>query len=421
MSNWTIKENSQGELNVIINGETWKKAQDKAFDKLAKNVEIKGFRKGQAPKNMVAKQINSQEIWLEAVDVVAQDALTEGIKEHDLWLIARPELKVNDINAEQVDLTFIVTVKPTVELGAYKNLPYNVEKTEVSKEEVDAELTKLQNQYTELEVKEEGTVGNGDTAVIDFEGFKDGVAFEGGKGENHPLEIGSGSFIPGFEEQLVGCTIGEEKDVEVSFPEEYHAEDLKGQAVVFKVKVNEIKTKRVPELNDDLAKDVNIENVETMEALTAYITTNLQASKDQEAENEALNKVLDEVCESAKCDIPEVMITEECEEMLRDYGMRLQQQGFGLDQFMQMTGQSKEQMLDQFKTDAQKRVKLRLVLEEVAKVENIEVTDAQIDEEYQKIADQYQMEVDKVKELIPSENLSYDVKLQQALAVVKGQ
>lgn len=420
MSNWTIKENSQGELTVVIEGEVWKKAQDKAFDKLSKKVEVKGFRKGQAPKNLVEKQLSSQEIWIEAVDGVAQEVLTAALKEHDLWPVARPELKIDDLNGDQVKLTFVITVKPEVTLGAYKNLPYDVKTVEVTEEELNKELEKLQQQYTELEVKETGTVENGDTAVIDFEGFKDGVPFEGGKGENHPLEIGSGSFIPGFEEQVIGLATNDEKEIQVSFPDTYHAEDLKGQAVTFKVKVNEIKTKRVPAIDDAFAKDVNIESVQTAEELKAFMMKNMQDGKNQEAENEALNKVLDTVCDGATCAVPDVMINDECEDMLRDYGARLQQQGFGLEQFMQMTGQTKEQMLDQFKVDAQKRVKLRLVLEEIAKQEGIEVTEAAIDEEYQKIADQYKMELAKVKELIPSENLYYDLKLQQALAIVKG-
>ena len=241
MSTWTLKEKSTGELKVTIEGENWKTAQTKAFNKLAKELEIPGFRKGSVPAAMAKKYVPTQKIMLEAVEHCAQDLLDAGIEEHSLWPISRPELNVEEISEEAATMSFTFAIKPEVKLGEYKGLAYEVEETSVSEEEVEAELKRIQENFAELEVKEDGEVENGDTAVIDFEGFKDGVAFEGGKGENYPLEIGSNSFIPGFEEQVIGMKKEETKDINVTFPENYQAAELAGQPVVFKVTVHEIK------------------------------------------------------------------------------------------------------------------------------------------------------------------------------------
>lgn len=419
MSTWTIKENSTGELVTTVEGETWEKAKAKAFDKLAKNVEIEGFRKGKAPKKLIEKQIAPQQIWMEAAESGAQAALEEGIKEHDLWVIARPELAIDEINEEKVAYRFTVTVKPEVKLGEYKGLTYQVNEEAVSEEELNAELTKIQENFAELVVKEEGTVENGDTAVIDFEGFKNEVAFEGGKGENYPLEIGSGSFIPGFEEQLIGMSKEEAKEINVTFPENYQSEELAGQPVVFKVTVHEIKHRTLPELNDELAKDVNIDNVDTLEQLKDYIKEQLSTQKKNQAENAANEAMLNELSEGAEVVIPQIMIEQETNEMINDYGRRLQQQGLNLNQFMQITGQTMETMKEQMAPDAEKRVKLRLVLEEVAYVEQLAPTEEEIEKEYNEIATAYKMEVEKVKELIPSDNIHYDLQLRKAVDFVK--
>lgn len=420
MSTWTLKEKSQGELKVTVEGEIWAQAQEKAFDKLAKNVEIKGFRKGQAPKNLIKKQINEQQIWIEAVDFVAQDELTKAMDEHKLWPVARPELKVDELNGDKVELTFIITVKPEVTLGEYKNLPFSVNPVEVTEEEIQAELTRIQEQYANLEVKEEGIVEDGDTAVIDFEGFKDGVAFEGGKGENHPLVIGSNSFIPGFEEQVKGMALNEEKDIELSFPEDYHAKDLAGAAVVFKVKVNEIKSKKLPEIDDELAKDLNVKDVETIDQLKEFIKNEMTKQKETEAENVATNELISKVVDAATVEVPDAMIKDETDDMIKDYGYRLQQQGFSLDQFFKMTGQDEASLREQMSKDAEGKVKLRLVLEAIANAEGIEATEELINSQYEQIAAQYQMDIEKVKELLPASNLAYDVKLQKALDFIKG-
>jgi trigger factor len=419
MSTWKLNEKSQGDLSVKIEGKTWSDAQVKAFDKLSTEVEISGFRKGHAPEALVRKQINPQQILIEAVDLVAQEALVAAVEENSLELVASPELKLDALTAEAVELTFVCTVKPEVTLGEYKGLPFEVEAVEISEEEVSAELEKMREKYAEIESKE-GAVADGDTTIIDFEGFKDDIAFEGGKGENHELVIGSNSFIPGFEEKLIGMVKDEEKDITLTFPEEYQAAELAGKEVVFKVKMNDIKVKVLPELNDELAKDMNIADVETKEALEEYVKNDIRTQKTEAAENEASNKLIETVINNATVDLPDAMIDAETTEMVNDYSSRLQQQGFQLDQFLQMTGQTEEQLREQMKVDAVSRVKLRLVLEKIAEVENIEATEEIIEAEYAKIAEQYSMEVEKIKEIIPADNLSFDVKLQKALELVKG-
>ena len=419
MSTWTLKEKSTGELKVTIEGENWKTAQKKAFNKLAKELEIPGFRKGSVPAAMAKKYVPAQKIMLEAVEHCAQELLDAGIDEHSLWPISRPELNIEEISEEAATMSFTFAVKPEVKLGEYKGLAYEVAETSVSEEEVDAELKRIQENFAELEVKEEGEVENGDTAVIDFEGFKDGVAFEGGKGENHPLEIGSNSFIPGFEEQVIGMKKEETKDINVTFPENYQAAELAGQPGVFKVTVHEIKAKVLPELNDDLAKDVNAPNVETMEDLKALIRKNQEEQKQQNAENEATNKLISTVVDACEVEIPEIMIKNETDDMIQDYANRLQQQGISLQQFFQITGQSEETLREQMAKDAESKVKLRLVLDAVATQENLEVGEEDVDTEYGLIASQYNMEKDKVKELIPVSSISYDVRLRKALDLIK--
>lgn len=419
MSTWTPKEKSTGELKVTVEGENWKKAQKKAFNKLVKELEVPGFRKGSVPAAMAQKYVPAQKIMLEAVEHCAQQLLDQGIEEHSLWPISRPELNVEEISEEAATMSFTFAVRPEVKLGEYKGLTYEVAETSVTDEEVAEELKRIQENFAELEVKEDGEVVNGDTAVIDFEGFKDGVAFEGGKGENYPLGIGSNSFIPGFEEQLIGMKKEETKDINVTFPENYQAAELAGQPVVFKVTVHEIKTKVLPELNDDLAKDVNAPEVETMEDLKAMIRKNQEDQKKQSAENEAMNKLISTVVDACEVEIPEIMIKNETDDMIQDYANRLQQQGLSLAQFYQLTGQTEEQLREQMGKDAESKVKLRLVLDAVAAKENLEAGEEDIEKEYETIASQYSMEKDKVKELIPASSLAYDVRLRKALDLIK--
>lgn len=416
---WSLKEKSTGELKVTVSGDAWVNAQEKAFEKLAKNVEIDGFRKGSAPKALIKKQIREQSILMEAVDIVANDAYTFGLQDHDVTPIARPTLDLETLTAEAATLIFLVTINPEVTLGQYKGLEVTKGYVTVDEDEVSERLNKMREEYAELLVKEEGTVEVGDTAVIDFEGFKDGEAFEGGKGENHPLEIGSNSFIPGFEEALVGLAAGEEKDVNVTFPESYQAEHLAGQPVTFKVKVHEIKTRQLPELNDEFVKDLNQEGVETLEQLKEKVTHELTHEKEHQVEDAFDNEVLGKVVEASSVEIPQVMIDEETEAMFEDFKRRLQSQGFTMELYAQVTGQDEAFLKEQISKDAESKVKVRLVLNAVAKAENLDANEEEIEAEFAQIATAYNLEVAKVKELVAPESIAYDLRLKKAFDFIK--
>lgn len=418
-STWELKEKSTGELLATVEGDTWKNAQKKAFKKLAKKVNLPGFRPGQAPEKLVRKHISSQNILFEAVDEVAADALAEGIKEHELEMIARPSLDFDSIDEEKVVLKFNITVKPEVTLGDYKGLDIKKEEISVEDADIDAEIARLQDRFADLVVKEEGKVENGDTAVIDFEGFKDGVAFEGGKGDNYPLVIGSGTFIPGFEEQVLGMGIEETKDINVTFPEEYQAADLAGQPVVFKVTVHEIKSKVLPEVNDELVKQAEIKDVETLDAYKEYTRKNLETSKANQAEQKFENELLTAICDGASVEIPQIMIDDETDSMVRDFAQRLQYQGMSLDQYYQFTGQNEEMIRGEMSKDAYNKAKVRLVLEAIAAEEKLEVSEEEINKEIENIAGMYNMPAEKVKELISNDAIGYDLRIRKALELVK--
>ncbi len=417
-STWELKEKSQGLLKTTVDGETWKKAQDKAFNKLAKELTLPGFRVGKVPSSMAKKHISAQHILMEAVDLVASEALMAAVDEHNLWMIARPELGIESIDENAVQLSFTVTVKPEVKLGEYKGLEIKKDEVSVSDEDVENQCKALQQRYAELEVKEDGSVENGDTAVIDFEGFKDGVAFAGGKGDNYPLEIGSGAFIPGFEEQLIGMKSEETKDINVTFPEGYQEPTLAGQPAVFKVTVHEIKTKVLPEFNDELVKLAKIENVNTCEEFKEFVRKDMLAYKQRQADEKFTNDCLSAVVDACEVEIPQVMIDQETDNMVNEFAQRLAQQGFSLDQFKQMTGQSDEQIREQMSVDATNTVKVRLVLDAIAVAEGLEANEEEVNGEYARIADLYKMDVEKVKSLISADNIAYDLRLRRANTLI---
>ena len=418
-SKWELKEKSTGELVATVEGEDWKQAQKKAFNKIKKNINIPGFRKGQAPAALIKKQIPAQNILMDAVEAVANDVLSDGVEEHKLVLVDRPELRIDEINEEKVILKFICAVKPEVKLGDYKGLPIKKKATRVTQKDIDAEAERLQQRYADMVVKEEGNVESGDTAVIDFEGFKDGVAFDGGKAESYPLEIGSGAFIPGFEDQLIGMAKEETKDINVTFPEDYQVAELAGQPVVFKVTVHEIKTKVLPEANDELIKEAKIKDVETMEDYRAYVKKNLSERKDRENEENFTNELLEKVVANAEVEIPDAMIERETDEMVREITQRLSAQGFTLEQFAQVTGQDEEKIRAEVRQDAEKKVRVRLVLEAVAEAEQFEISDEEIDAELKAIADQYSMQIEQVRNLISHDAVSYDLRQRKALELIK--
>lgn len=419
MSTWELKEKSTGVLKTTIEGDQWSKAQDKAFKKIVSKLSLPGFRAGKVPAAIAKKHVSVQEILINAVDEVATDALVQGISEHDIQMIARPSLDIEAIDEKSVTLVYDIQVKPEVKLGDYTDLGIKKDSTRVLKKDIEEQISRLQERYAELELKEEGSVENGDTAVIDFEGFKDGVAFDGGKGENYPLVIGSGSFIPGFEEQLVGMKPEETKDINVTFPENYQEASLAGQPVVFKVTLHEIKTKVLPEFDDELVKQANIENVTTTKEYEDYLKDDLKKRKENDAENKYTNDCLTKVVENAEVELPQIMIDEETDRMVDEFKQRLAQQGFNMEQFTQMTGQQESDIRSGMAIDAENKVKVRLVLEAVAKKENVEISEESIEAEYKRIADAYGMESDKVKELISPDSISYDLKLREAIEIVK--
>lgn len=419
-STWELKEHSTGELTTSVSGDIWKEAQDKAFKKIAKDVQLPGFRKGKVPANLLKKNINPQSVLYEAVDAVAGDSLVEAVKEHELDIVGRPSLDIDSIDQDEVVFKFTISVKPEVKLGDYKNLDVKKEAATVSDDEVNAQIKAIQERNADFIIKEEdGVVENGDTAVIDFEGFKDDVAFEGGAGENYPLEIGSGAFIPGFEEQLIGMKAEETRDIKVTFPEEYQAADLAGQEATFKVTVHEIKYKELPEFTDEMVKEQNIENVETVAAFKEYAMKNLTEQKEAKVEEAFTNELLTKVVENAEVEIPQVMIDEECDGMVNDFAQRLQSQGYALDSYLQLTGMTMESIREQFAVDAKNKVAVRLVLEAIAVKENMEISEDEINAEMENIAKTYSMEVEKVKQLISNDAVSYDLRMRKALELIK--
>ncbi len=417
---YELKENSSAELLVTVTGEKWQDAQKKAFNKIKSDLEIPGFRKGKAPDAKVRQVVNEQSIWYDAIDLIAQEALEFGLNEYeDIKLVDRPALDVQKMTADEVTLKFMLTVYPEVTLGDYKAIEYKPTRVTVTKKMVEEEIVNLQKENSMEVLKEEGAVENGDIAIIDFEGFIDGEAFEGGKGTEYPLEIGSGSFIPGFEEQIIGMEVGEEKDIEVTFPTEYAAE-VAGKDAIFKVKLEGIKVKQLPELNEEFVEDLEIENVKTVEDLEKHLKEDIRARKLQQAEEEATNALFDGLCEVCPVDIPEAMINSEVEDTFNQYVQRLQNQGISMDLYLQLTGMTIEEIKLSMKDEAEKKVRIRLVLEAIGTDLDISATQEELEEEYKTMSEQYQMEVEKIKQLIPAEYLAEDVKMKKTLEALKA-
>ena len=337
----------------------------------------------------------------------------------DVEIVTQPEIALKSITGEYVEFLFTITGRPEVKLGKYTKLGVKKESTKVSKEEIDNALNELRNRYAEMETKK-GKVENGDTAVIDFEGFKDGVAFDGGKGENYSLEIGSNTFIPGFEEQIVGMKAGEEKDINVTFPEEYHSEELKGQPVVFKVKVNEVKTKVLPEMDKDFFEDLGMEGVDSEEALRKELETNIKAHKEHHAEEHYIDNILDKAIENMEVEVPDGMVNDELDRMIHQYEENLKMQGITLEQFYQFTNANEDALKDQMREEAIKRIKSRFLLEEIKKAENINVTDKEAEKEAEEMAKKYQMEKDQFVEMFGGiEMVKYDTEMKKAIEFLK--
>ena len=415
------KESGKAELKVTVDGQQWTEAREKARKKVAARIQIPGFRKGHVPAAMLDRYINKNEILVEAAENVAQQALEFGLDEYkEIKLVDRPSLDIDNISEEEVTLKFLLTIYPDVELGDYRSVTYKPAKVSVSKKEVDEQINQLRQRNATEELREEGAVRKGDIAVIDFEGFVDGVAFEGGKGTDYPLEIGSGSFIPGFEDQLIGLKTGEEKTVKVTFPKEY-TKELAGKDAEFKVKVNGIKEKVLPELNDEFVADLDDfgDDVKTVEDLTKTIKKAMKDQKTEEAEQKATDELLDGLCDCCKVEIPEVMIERETDETLREREAQMASYGWKLENYLQVMGQTKEQFRQSLREVAEKKVRIRLILEAIGEDMKVEVTKEDIEAEYKGMSEKYKMEVEKIKELISAEMLSEDIKNQKTLETLK--
>jgi len=413
---WEKLEVNRGVLTVEVEADKVNEGLDAAFKKVVKQINVPGFRKGKMPRQMFEKRFGVESLYQDALDFILPEAYAAAVEEAGIDPVDRPEIDVEQMEKGQ-NLIFkaTVTVKPEVKLGDYKGLEVEAVNTEVTEEDVDSELARMQERFAELVVKEEGKAELGDTVVIDFEGFVDGEAFEGGKAENYSLELGSNSFIPGFEEQVVGLEAGQEKDIEVSFPEEYHAAELAGKPAVFKIKLHEIKTKQLPELDDEFAKDAD-EEVETLAELKEKTKKSLEESKKQEAENALRDAVVEKATTNAEIVIPEVMVETELDQMVKEFEQRLSMQGMNLELYFQFSGQDEAALKGQMKEDAEKRVRMNLVLDAIVKAENINVTDEEVDAEIAKMAEMYKMEVDHIKAALGSlEGIKADLNIRKAV------
>ncbi|EEP7709909.1 TPA: trigger factor [Listeria monocytogenes] len=416
---WEKQEGNVGKLTFEIEQEKVKEGLDRAFVKVRKTLNVPGFRKGKVPRQIFNQRFGEEALFQDALDILLPEVYSAAIDEAGIDPVDTPQVNIESMEkGETWVLTAEVTVKPEVKLGDYKGLEVEKRETELTTEELEAELKQLQERQAELVVKEDAPAENGDTVILDFEGFKDGVAFEGGQAENHSLELGSGQFIPGFEEKLVGLKAGDEADIELTFPEEYHAEDLAGQPVVFKVKLHEIKTKEVPALDDELAKDID-EEVETLDELKEKISKRLQEAKEESVAQAKQEEVIAKAVENAEVDIPHAMVHHEADHLMNHFAQDLQAQGLTPELYYQFTGQTEEAMHAQMEKDAEKRVKMNLVLEAIAEAENIEPTEEAIDEEISTLAEKYGMEKDAVRAVLGDmSELKSDLKIRKAIDVL---
>lgn len=413
---WEKLEGNKGQLTFEVDAQTFDKALDQAFRKVVKDVTVPGFRKGRVPRPIFEQRFGVEVLYQDALDIVLPDAYAKAVEESGIEPVAQPEIDIDEIEKGK-DLVFTATVvvKPEVQLGEYKGLEVTKIDTEVTEEEVNAEIEVLQKRYAELVVKEDEPAELGDTVVIDFEGFMDGEAFEGGKAENHSLELGSNSFIPGFEDQLVGAKAGEEKEVKVTFPEDYHEEKLAGKDAVFQVKVHEVKSLVLPELDDDFAIDVDDE-VETFAELKEKIKKRLQESKEHAARHQVENEVIEQAAKNAEIDIPEEMIDTEIERMINELDQQFRAQGLNLDLYQQMSGQKLDDLKESMREDAEKRVRANLTIEAIAEAENVEVTEEEVNEELEKMSELYNLSVEQIKEMIGSTDfVKNDLRMKKAI------
>lgn len=412
-------KNNVHEIKIKIENEAWEKALDASFEKKVKEIKVDGFRKGKCPRNIFEKKFGKESLYLEAADYVLPEAYESAVKKDNLIPIIEPKVDIKKIDENGITFLFTITTKPEVKISKYKDLGVKKAETKITKKEVDAEIEKLLDKYADIVVKD-GKIENGDTAIIDFEGFIGDTPFEGGKGENYPLVIGSGSFIPGFEEQLIGLKSGEETDVKVKFPEDYHAEDLKGKDAVFKVKVHEVKTKEKPKMDKEFFLDLGFDNVNTEEELRDLVKVELEAQKDYENDNKYVDDLLEAVNKNTTVDVPEELVNEEIDRMIKQYEQNLQMQGVTLEMFYQFTNSDEQALRDQMREEALKRVQYRFILEEIAILEKIEISDEDADKEAEELSKKYNMTKEELlKQFGGIEMIKYNMQMEKAIDVLK--
>ena len=413
------KKTNVHEVVVKIEGEDWKKALDAAFAKKQRTVKVDGFRAGKVPREIYEKKFGKESLFIDAADLSVQTAYVKAMEDSKLIPVVQPEVDLKSLNENGVEFVFTITTKPEVKVKKYKGLNVKPETVEVTDEEVNHELGHLLERYTELAVKE-GKVENKDVAVIDFEGFKDGVAFDGGKGENYSLEIGSNTFIPGFEEQVIGMATGEEKDLNVTFPEEYGAADLAGQAVVFKVKVNEIKQKVARELDEEFFEDLGMEGVNSEETLKDQIKESIKAQKEYDVENKYVDALLEAVAKNVEVDIPQAMVDEETDRLVGRFEEQMKMQGISLDLYYQFTQSSEKELREQMEKEAYNNVLYRLMLEEIMTLEKVEVTLEDAEKEAEELANKYQVEKSEfLAQFGGLEMIQYDLEMRKTMDLLK--
>lgn len=413
-------EKSMAKLTIEVAADQFEKAIDQAYQKSKGKIAIPGFRKGKAPKAMIEKLYGAGIFYEDAANIVIPDAYEEAAKESELEIVAQPEIDVEQMEkGKSFIFTAMVAVKPEVTLGEYKGIQAEKKTAEVSEEDITEEINKAREANSRMITIDDRQTQKGDTLVIDFDGYVDGEQFEGGYAEDHTLELGSHTFIDGFEEQLEGKNLGDEVEVNVTFPEEYHAEELQGKPALFKVKIKEIKVKELPELDDEFAQDVS--DFDTLEEYKADVEKKLLENREAALAREREDEIIGQIIENASMEIPEQMIDVQCRQMMQEFAQRIQAQGLSLEQYMQFSGMTPQAMQEEVRPQAVKRIESRLVLEAVAAAENIEASDEELDQELENMASMYQMEVEKFKEMIGEEEkkqISMDLAVQKAVTFV---
>ena len=410
------KENSTFELVVEVGAAEFQAAIDKVYNRQKNRINVPGFRKGKAPRKMVEKMYGAEIFFDDAISLAYPDAYEAALKETDIKPVAYPQLEVLEATADGFTFKATVTVKPEASIYDYKGLPVAKPEVKVSAADIKGELKPYIDRASRL-VSVERKAKNGDTAVIDFEGFKDGEPFQGGKGENYSLELGSGSFVPGFEDQVIGMKAGDEKDLDITFPENYTPE-LAGSQVVFKVKVHEVKEKQEPEVDDEFAKDVS--EFDTLDEFKKDLGEKLKARRQEQADREFEEAVITALLEKLECEVPQAMVDYRGDKMLEDYANRIQSQGIGFEDYLRMMGMTLDDMRTQSKTAAERAVRSDLALEAVAAAEGFEIPDTEVDEEISKLAEQYSMEVDKVRSIVNVDDVRHDLLVRKALELVQS-